>query len=366
MHVTTSSEIIIQQHHVHGNSYFYNFSVLFVFYYSPNFLFKINNSFNFITRVIIVIIVIVCETLIASSTSKSSCSIIVFPAPTIHEVVNRIKRVRSFYNLNKNNNKNQIRLIPYIPFFNIPPHYFHVSENSSSLVTQNQPIQETRQNDDRKDIRSFSRIKDQENNGSSLNYISLRIHGNTLKKVPLKYFKTNEICNATKKLKSKNTNVRAEWLLNKKITEQRNQCKVKTHHKFESGSCVPKVCYYVGSSSNRSIERYHVGAFPSQTNTGCKTIVKNICKRRKNETRGYLLSKGNKRSLPKDRQIVIDMSKVERHTFTTGTTVILTLNPSAFLPNIKKSCNLMKTLIRSSVTQAQCARHPRRHKEVGQ
>ena len=364
MHVTTSSQIIIRQHHVHGNSYFYNFSVLFVFYYSPNFLFKINDSFHFITRVVIVIIVIVCETIIASSTSKSSCSIIVFPTSTIQKVVNRIKKVRSLYNLNKNNNKNQIRPSPLITFFNVPPHLFYAAKSSRSLVTQNQQIKEIRKHDDQQDISGFSKVKYLQSNWSSMNDISLRIQENTLKKVHLKCLTPKEICNAIKEFK--NTNVRAKWLLNKKATEQRNSCEVKTQHKFESGSCVPKVCYYVGGRRNRSIQRYHIGAFPSHGNTGCKTIIKNICKRRKNETREYLLSKGNKRSLPTDRQSVIDMSKVERHAFTTGTTVILTLNSSAFLLNIKKSYNLMKTLIRSSVTQAQCARHPRRHKEVGQ
>ena len=361
MHVTTSSQIIIRQHHFHGNNYFENFSVLFVFYYSPIFLFKINNSFHFITCVIIVVIVIVCETIITSSTSKSSSTIDEYQTSAYKKNFNRIKTVDRNSYLNKDNDINQIKLSLIITFFNSLSRYFSVLKKFKSATTQSQQIKENNRHDDQHESANHS--KDRRNH----NFIIPNVTKINIQKVELKCLQTEiKICNTRKELKSNNDNFCIEQSLKEKFIALQNRCEVKIQQPLKTESCVPKVSYYVDGSNNKSIQIYHTGVFPRHVSTECNTIIRNILKLEKHETREYLLSKGNERSLPKDRQSFIDMSKVERHPFSTGTTGILTLRPSAFLLTIKKSCNLMKTLIRSSATQAQCARHPHRHKKVGQ
>ena len=361
MHVTTSSQIIIRQHHFHGNNYFENFSVLFVFYYSPIFLFKINNSFHFITCVIIVVIVIVCETIITSSTSKSSSTIDEYQTSAYKKNFNRIKTVDHNSYLNKDNDINQIKLSLIITFLNSLSRYFSVLKKFKSATTQSQQIKENNRHDDQHESANHS--KDRRNH----NCIIPNVTKIDIQKVELKCLQTEiKICNASKELRSNNDSFCIESSLKEKFTALRNQCEVKIQQPLKTESCVPKVSYYVDGSNNKSIQIYHTGVFPRHVSTECNTIIRNILKLEKHETREYLLSKGNERSLPKDRQSFIDMSKVERNPFSTGTTGILTLRPSAFLLTIKKSCNLMKTLIRSSATQAQCARHPHRHKKVGQ
>ena len=270
-----------------------------------------------------------CETIIASSTSKSTkCSIIVYSASAFEKVCNRIKTVEHIGYFDKDNFKNGIYLIPIKPVLDVLPPEFEVFENFESFEAQDQQLRKIIINDDNQ---------------------------------------IEEICNKNKKFKLENTNFHIKHFLKKQVTKQRNQCKVKTQQQIDSVSCVPKVCYNVLGSNCKSIRKYHTGVFSSHvSNNGRNTVIRNICKQEKYETREFLLSKGNEPSLPMDRQSVIDMSKVERHPFATGTTVIITLNPFAFLLKIKKSYNLMKTLIRSSATQAQCARHPLRHKKVGQ
>lgn len=270
-----------------------------------------------------------CETIIASSTSKSTkCSIIVYSASAFEKVCNRIKTVEHIGYFDKDNFKNGIYLIPIKPVLDVLPPEFEVFENFESFEAQDQQLRKIIIN-----------------------------HDNQIE----------EICNKNKKFKLENTNFHIEHFLKKQVTKQRNQCKVKTQQQIDSVSCVPKVYYNVLGSNCKSIRKYHTGVFSSHvSNNGRNTVIRNICKQEKYETREFLLSKGNEPSLPMDRQSVIDMSKVERHPFATGTTVIITLNPFAFLLKIKKSYNLMKTLIRSSATQAQCARHPLRHKKVGQ
>jgi hypothetical protein len=124
-------------------------------------------------------------------------------------------------------------------------------------------------------------------------------------------------------------------------------------------SSVPKL-YNHDCGKKQIIQRYCSNVFSCLRE--CKsgsTLIKNNCQQTKNERRGYLLSLYLP-SLHKEGQSVNDMSKVKRH----ASTFTLTLNPPAFLVNIKRSFNLMNTLIRSSSTQAQCARHPCRQKEV--
>ena len=359
MHVTTSSQIIIRQHHLHGNNYFENFSVLFVFYYSPIFLFKINNSFHFITCVIIVVIVIVCKILIASSTSKSSCSIVLYPVSAFHNNFYKIKIVdRNSYS-KKDNDKNENILRVILSLLNLLPRYSTLLKNSKLFETHYHPIQAARKYDQQE---LFDYSSDKQNSYHTILHVSKT---KTLNVAP-KCLQAQKICNEENESKSEYDNFNIQQILKKKFTAQRNQCKVKIQQPLETESCVPKVCYYVDSSINKSIQIYHTGVFTSHVSTVRNTIIRNSLKLEKNETREFLLSKGNERSLPKDKQSFIDMSKVEQHPFTTGSTVILTLRPSAFLFAIKKSCYLMKTLIRSSATQAQCARHPHRHKEVGQ
>ena len=361
MHVTTSSQIIIRQHHFHGNNYFENFSVLFVFYYSPIFLFKINNSFHFITCVIIVVIVIVCETIITSSTSKSSSTIVVYQTSAYKKNFNRIKTVDCNSSLNNDNDKNQINLSPITTFLNSLSRCSPVLRNPRLTTTQNQQIKESNRHDDQHESANHS------NNRRNYNSITSNTSKINIQKFVFKCLKTEiKLCNSSKELKSNNDDCCIEQSLKEKFTALQNQCEVKIQQALKTESCVPKVSYYVDGSNNKSIQIYHTGLFSRHVSTECNTIIRNILKLEKHETREYLLSKGNERSLPKDRQSFIDMSKVERNPFSTGTTGILTLRSSAFLLTIKKSCNLMKTLIRSLATQAQCARHPHRHKKVGQ
>ena len=302
-----------------------------------------------------------CETIITSSTSKSSSTVVVYQTSAYKKNFNRIKTVDCNSSLNNDNDKNQINLSPITTFLNSLSRCSPVLRNPRLTTTQNQQIKESNRHDDQHESANHS------NNRRNYNSITSNTSKINIQKFVFKCLKTEiKLCNSSKELKSNNDDCCIEQSLKEKFTALQNQCEVKIQQALKTESCVPKVSYYVDGSNNKSIQIYHTGLFSRHVSTECNTIIRNILKLEKHETREYLLSKGNERSLPKDRQSFIDMSKVERNPFSTGTTGILTLRSSAFLLTIKKSCNLMKTLIRSSATQAQCARHPLRHKKVGQ
>ena len=345
MHVATS-QLIIQQHHVHGY-YFYN-CVLFVFYYSPKVFNKNNNSFHFRTSVIVV-----CE--IRYSTT-ASFSILSNFASTVHRNPGRIILVLPIYKFNNycTSNRRSNALSSLITDLQITPN-FCFPEHLNYVLTHNNSNPSDVNN--HKQICTICHFIKRQNTGY--------LHAGFMKIPPLAVLKCNySIGLLIYDITKKNTNVLCLKFMSNDVTEEYSCETIRFPDKFDrSSSPVPKL-YNNDCGRNQIIQIYCI--IDLSCLRECKsgnTLIRNNCQRTKNDRRGYLLSKGNEPSLHKDGQSVNDMSKVERHACT-GKTATLTLNHPAFLVNIKRSYTLMNTLIRSSSTQAQCARHPCRQKEV--
>ena len=143
---------------------------MFVFYYSPIFLFKINNSFHFITCVIIVVIVIVCKILIAPSTAKSSCSIVLYPVSAFDKNVYKIKIVdrNSYSKKDSDTNKNILKVI--LSFLNLLPRYSPPFKNLKLFETHDHQIQAARKYDQQE---LFDYSSDKQNSYHTISHLKI-------------------------------------------------------------------------------------------------------------------------------------------------------------------------------------------------
>ena len=308
---TTNSKIISQQHQVH-NHYNYN-CVLFVFFYSPK---KVSKNINCFPFAAFISVIVLC----ARKVSRRISSFGVIGSPiSINERLTSYYLVQEYFIIRRDFSRK------LITFSLISSNL--CSPQTSIFITTTKPFQT-------RSIRFDNPLLTLPK-GCQLKYESVRDEFMKL---------------ATKKLYQHPFNLFSDVIF---------------HLKSEKSSYVPNV----KQNGCKEIKRLCTSDFSNSMDSAERkgTAIENNCEINQHEKQFHKLPKGNIPNLRCNEICTNDMSKAYRHAFAfekASHTTLTALIFIAFLITSKKGYNLMNKWIGSTSTQAQCARHPRRQKEV--
>ena len=305
---TTNSKIISQQHQVH-NHYNYN-CVLFVFFYSPK---KVSKNINCFPFAAFISVIVLCARKVSRRISSFS---VIASSVSINESLTSYYLVQEYFVIRRDFSRK------LITFSLINSNL--CSPQTSIFITTTRPFQ-TR---------------------------SIRFD--------------NPLLTLPKECQLKYDSVHDEFMkLATKKLYQHQFNDVIFHLKSQKSSYVPNVKHNGCKESKRPCSSDSSNTKDSAERNG--TAIENNCEINQHEKQFYNLPKGNIPNLHCNEICTNDMSKAYRHAFAFKKAIHTTLTALifiAFLITSKKGYNLMNKWIGSPSTQAQCARHPRRQKEV--
>ena len=305
---TTNSKIISQQHQVH-NHYNYN-CVLFVFFYSPK---KVSKNINCFPFAAFISVIVLCARKVSRRISSFS---VIASSISINESLTSYYLVQEYFVIRRDFSRK------LITFSLINSNL--CSPQTSIFITTTRPFQKR----------------------------SIRFD--------------NPLLTLPKECQLKYDSVHDEFM--KLATKQLYQHQfndVIFHLKSQKSSYVPNVKHNGCKEIKRPCSSDSSNTKDSAERNG--TAIENNCEINQHEKQFYDLPKGNIPNLHCNEICTNDMSKAYRHAFAFKKAIHTTLTALifiAFLITSKKGYNLMNKWIGAPSTQAQCARHPRRQKEV--
>lgn len=305
---TTNSKIISQQHQIH-NHYNYN-CVLFVFFYSPK---KVSKNINCFPFAAFISVIVLCARKVSRRISSFS---VIASSVSINESLTSYYLVQEYFVIRRDFSRK------LITFSLINSNL--CSPQTSIFITTTRPFQ-TR---------------------------SIRFD--------------NPLLTLPKECQLKYDTVHDEFMkLATKKLYQHQFNDVIFHLKSQKSSYVPNVKHNGCKEIKRPCSSDSSNTKDSAERNG--TAIENNCEINQHEKQFYDLPKGNIPNSHCNEICPNDMSKAYRHAFAFKKAIHTTLTALifiAFLIPSKKGYNLMNKWIGSPSTQAQCARHPRRQKEV--